>query len=69
MPVTSTWIGVPTGPDSGVSFSDMAMLNDVWVSSRSPCCSTMSCSKPKSSGAAKLAENVPSGPAVTVAMR
>src|SRR5690349_798075 len=29
-------------------------LAAVWVSSRLPCCTTMSCRKPKSSGATKL---------------
>ena len=70
MPVTSIAIGVPIGPLAGpVSRTVMSRWNAVWVSRRSARWTTMSCWKPKSSGATKLAASRPAASVFTVAMR
>ena len=59
MPLTSTVIGVPTGPLFGEISTVMSTEKPAWVNMRSGCCSTMSCTKPKSSGATKFAVSRP----------
>ena len=68
MPLTSTVIGVPSGPSLGEMSTVMSIEKFTWVSSRSPCCSTMSCPKPKSSGAMKVAVRRPSRSERTLAI-
>ena len=55
MPLTSTVIGVPTGPLFGEISTVMSIEKPVWVNKRPPCCNTMSCMKPKSSGTKNFA--------------
>ncbi len=68
MPLTSTVMGVPTGPLSGVIFTVMSIEKPAWVNMRSGCCSTMSCTKPKSSGVTNLAVSRPAASDLTLAI-
>ena len=59
---------MPTGPLSGEIFTVMSSEKPTWVNIRSPCCSTMSWRKPKSSGATNVAFSRPDCSALTLAI-
>src|SRR6266581_1994079 len=70
LPCTSISIGVPMGPlVAPTTFAVMSRSNAVCVSRRSPCCTTTSCRKPKSSGATNVAAIRPAASLLTVAIR
>src|SRR5206468_4104608 len=70
IPCTSISIGEPIGPLSAPTiFAVMSSSNAVCVSRRSPCCTTTSCMKPKSSGATNVAVMRPAASLLTFAMR
>src|SRR6266567_1277359 len=70
MPCTSISIGVPMGPlGAPTTFAVMSRSNAVCVNRLSPCCTTTSCTNPKSSGATKVAATRPAASLLTVAIR